>query len=412
MINNEPTKPFSVREIREQFPALRRLVYNKNLIYFDNGATSQKPQVVLDAINKYYSKDNANIHRGVHYMSQKATTEFEEARKIVQRYINARKSEEIIFTKGTTDGINLVANSFGSLLQEGDEILITAMEHHSNIVPWQMLCERKNLKLKVAPINKKGELIIEEFDKLLSKNTKLIAVTHISNTLGTINPVKELAEKAHAVGAKILIDGAQSIQHKKIDVRDLNCDFFVFSGHKVFGPTGIGVLYGKEDLLDRMPPYQGGGDMIERVTFERTTYNELPFKFEAGTPHIAGGICLGEALKYLSSLDIKAIEKHEKDLADYAQDMLDTFEGMRIIGEAKHKTSVVSFVVDGIHPFDIGTLLDKQGIAVRTGHHCTQPLMDFYKIPGTVRASFAFYNTREEIDTFITAVDKSITLLK
>lgn len=411
-MNNEPTKPFSVREIREQFPALRRLVYNKNLIYFDNGATSQKPQVVLDAINKYYSKDNANIHRGVHYMSQKATTEFEEARKIIQQYINARKSEEIIFTKGTTDGINLVANSFGSLLKEGDEILITAMEHHSNIVPWQMLCERKNLKLKVAPINKKGELIIEEFDKLLSKNTKLVAVTHISNTLGTINPVKELGEKAHAVGAKILVDGAQSIQHKKIDVRDLNCDFFVFSGHKVFGPTGIGVLYGKEDLLDRMPPYQGGGDMIERVTFERTTYNELPFKFEAGTPHIAGGICLGEAIKYLSSLDIKAIEKHEKDLADYAQDMLDTFEGMRIIGEAKQKTSVVSFVVDGVHPFDIGTLLDKQGIAVRTGHHCTQPLMDFYKIPGTVRASFAFYNTREEIDTFVDAVDKSISLLK
>ncbi len=411
-MNSEPTKPFSVREIREQFPALKRLVYNKNLIYFDNGATSQKPQVVLDAINKYYSKDNANIHRGVHYMSQKATTEFEEARKIIQHYINARKSEEIIFTKGTTDGINLVANSFGSLLKAGDEILITAMEHHSNIVPWQMLCERKNLILKVAPINKKGELIIEDFDKLLSKNTKLVAVTHISNTLGTINPVKELAEKAHAVGAKILVDGAQSIQHKKIDVRDLNCDFFVFSGHKVFGPTGIGVLYGKEDLLDRMPPYQGGGDMIERVTFERTTYNELPFKFEAGTPHIAGGICLGEAVKFLSSLDINAIEKHEKELADYAQDMLDTFEGMRIIGEAKNKTSVVSFFVDGIHPFDIGTLLDKQGIAVRTGHHCTQPLMDFYKIPGTVRASFAFYNTREEIDTFIAAVDKSITLLK
>jgi cysteine desulfurase/selenocysteine lyase len=412
MMNSEPTKPFSVREIREQFPALRRLIYNKNLIYFDNGATSQKPQVVLDAINKYYSKDNANIHRGVHYMSQKATTEFEEARKLIQQYLNAKKSEEIIFTKGTTDGINLVAHSFGELLKPGDEILITAMEHHSNIVPWQMLCERKNLILKVAPINKRGELIIEEFDKLLTKNTKLVAVTHISNTLGTINPVKELAEKAHAVGAKILVDGAQSIQHKKIDVRDLNCDFFVFSGHKVFGPTGIGVLYGKEDLLDRMPPYQGGGDMIERVTFERTTYNELPFKFEAGTPHIAGGICLGEAIKFLSSLDIHAIEKHEKELADYAQDMLDTFEGMRIIGEAKNKTSVVSFFVDGVHPFDIGTLLDKQGIAVRTGHHCTQPLMDFYKIPGTVRASFAFYNTREEIDTFITAVEKSITLLK
>jgi cysteine desulfurase/selenocysteine lyase len=405
-------KPFIVREIREEFPALRQQVYGKNLIYFDNGATSQKPQVVLDAINKYYSKDNANIHRGVHFMSQRATTEFEEARKIIQRYIKARKSEEVIFTKGTTDSINLVAFSFGELLKEGDEILITAMEHHSNIVPWQMLCERKNLKLRVAPINKKGELIMEEFDKLLNERTKLVSITHISNTLGTINPVKEIAQKAHAVGAKILVDGAQSIQHMPIDVKDLDCDFFVFSSHKVFGPTGIGVLYGKEDLLDKMPPYQGGGDMISKVTFERTTYNELPFKFEAGTPHIAGGICLGEAIKFLSELDINAIQRHEKELAEYAQDMLDTFEGMRIIGEAKHKTSVVSFVVDGIHPFDLGTLLDKQGIAVRTGHHCTQPLMDFFGIPGTVRASFAFYNTRQEIDTFIAAVEKSIGMLR
>jgi cysteine desulfurase/selenocysteine lyase len=405
-------KPFIVREIREEFPALRQQVYGKNLIYFDNGATSQKPQVVLDAINKYYSKDNANIHRGVHFMSQRATTEFEEARKIIQRYIKARKSEEVIFTKGTTDSINLVAFSFGELLKEGDEILITAMEHHSNIVPWQMLCERKNLKLRVAPINKKGELIMEEFDKLLNDRTKLVSITHISNTLGTINPVKEIAQKAHAVGAKILVDGAQSIQHMPIDVKDLDCDFFVFSSHKVFGPTGIGVLYGKEDLLDKMPPYQGGGDMISKVTFERTTYNELPFKFEAGTPHIAGGICLGEAIKFLSELDINAIQRHEKELAEYAQDMLDTFEGMRIIGEAKHKTSVVSFVVDGIHPFDLGTLLDKQGIAVRTGHHCTQPLMDFFGIPGTVRASFAFYNTRQEIDTFIAAVEKSIGMLR
>lgn len=405
-------KPFIVREIREEFPALRQQVYGKNLIYFDNGATSQKPQVVLDAINKYYSKDNANIHRGVHFMSQRATTEFEEARKIIQRYIKARKSEEVIFTKGTTDSINLVAFSFGELLKEGDEIMITAMEHHSNIVPWQMLCERKNLKLRVAPINKKGELIMEEFDKLLNERTKLVSITHISNTLGTINPVKEIAQKAHAVGAKILVDGAQSIQHMPIDVKDLDCDFFVFSSHKVFGPTGIGVLYGKEDLLDKMPPYQGGGDMISKVTFERTTYNELPFKFEAGTPHIAGGICLGEAIKFLSQLDIDAIQRHEKELAEYAQDMLDTFEGMRIIGEAKHKTSVVSFVVDGIHPFDLGTLLDKQGIAVRTGHHCTQPLMDFFGIPGTVRASFAFYNTRQEIDTFIAAVEKSIGMLR
>jgi cysteine desulfurase/selenocysteine lyase len=405
-------KPFSVREIREQFPALRQTVYGKNLIYFDNGATSQKPQVVLDAINRYYSKDNANIHRGVHFMSQKATTEFEEARITIQKYLNAKKSEEIIFTKGTTDGINLVAYSFGELLKEGDEILISAMEHHSNIVPWQMLCERKKLILKVAPINQKGELIEEEFDKLLSNRTKLVAFTHISNTLGTINPVKELAKKAHAVGAKILVDGAQSIQHMKVDVRDLDCDFYVFSSHKVFGPTGIGVLYGKEDLLDRMPPYQGGGDMIAKVTFERTTYNELPHKFEAGTPHIAGGICLGEAIRFLDALDIDAIQRHEKELAHYAQDMLDTFEGVRIIGEAKQKTSVVSFVVDKIHPFDIGTLLDKQGIAVRTGHHCTQPLMDFFKIPGTVRASFAFYNTKEEVDTFIAAVEKSISILK
>ena len=409
----EGTKtPFNVREIREQFPALRQQVYGKNLIYFDNGATSQKPQVVLDAINKYYSKDNANIHRGVHFMSQRATTEFEEARKIVQQYINAKSSDEVIFTKGTTDGINLVAFSLGELLKEGDEIVITAMEHHSNIVPWQMLCERKHLKLRVAPINKKGELIIEEFDKVLNERTKLVAVTHISNTLGTINPVKELAAKAHAVGAKILVDGAQSIQHMPVDVRDMDCDFFVFSSHKVFGPTGIGVLYGKEALLDAMPPYQGGGDMIAKVTFEKTTYNQLPFKFEAGTPHIAGGICLGEAIRFLSGLDINGIQQHEKELADYAQDMLDTFEGMRIIGEAKQKTSVVSFVVDGLHPFDIGTLLDKQGIAVRTGHHCTQPLMDFFAIPGTVRASFAFYNTRQEVDQFIAAVEKSIQMLK
>jgi cysteine desulfurase/selenocysteine lyase len=405
-------KQFNVREIREQFPALRQLIYNKNLIYFDNGATSQKPQVVLDAINNYYSKDNANIHRGVHYMSQKATTEYETARKTIQTYLHAKKSEEIIFTKGTTDGINLVAYSYGELLSAGDEILITAMEHHSNIVPWQMLCERKNLTLRVAPINKKGELILEEFDKLLSTKTKLVAVTHISNTLGTINPVKELIQKAHAVGAKVLVDGAQSIQHMPIDVIDMDCDFFVFSGHKVFGPTGIGVLYGKEALLDKMPPYQGGGDMIAKVTFERTTYNELPFKFEAGTPHIAGGICLGKAFEFLSTIDMVAVQQYEKELAEYAQDLLDTFEGMRIIGEAKKKTSVVSFVMDGIHPFDIGTLLDKQGIAVRTGHHCTQPLMDFYGIPGTVRASFAFYNTRQEVDTFIAAVERSINMLK
>jgi cysteine desulfurase / selenocysteine lyase len=408
----EKKKPFNVREVREQFPALRRLIYGKNLIYFDNGATSQKPQMVLDAINLYYSKDNANIHRGVHYMSQKATTGYEEARKTVQNYINAEHDHEIIFTKGTTDSINLVASSYGELLSPGDEIVITTMEHHSNIVPWQMLCQRKGLKLRVAPINKKGELILEEYEALLNEKTKLVSVTHISNALGTINPVKEMAKMAHAVGAKILVDGAQSIQHKKIDVRDLDCDFFVFSSHKVFGPTGVGVLYGKEDLLNKMPPYQGGGDMIDRVTFERTTYNELPFKFEAGTPHIAGVICMGKAIEFLAGLDMDAVEKYETELADYAQNLLCTFEGMKIVGDAKHKTSVVSFNVEGLHPFDIGTLLDKQGIAVRTGHHCTQPLMDFFKIPGTIRASFAFYNTKEEIDIFIAAVEKSINMLR
>jgi cysteine desulfurase / selenocysteine lyase len=410
-MENASTRKMSVREIRQDFPALRQQVYGKNLIYFDNGATSQKPQMVLDAINQYYSMDNANIHRGVHHLSQKATSEYEDARETIRKFINAEKKEEIIFTKGTTDGINLVASSFGELLSAGDEIMISAMEHHSNIVPWQMLAERKKLILKVIPINKRGELLLEDYQNLLSAKTKLVAITHISNSLGTINPVEQIIESAHAVGAKVLIDGAQSIQHTKVDVRAMNCDFFVFSGHKVFGPTGIGVLYGKEAILDEMPPYQGGGDMISKVTFERTTYNELPFKFEAGTPHIAGGICLGTALNYLSQFNSKELEEYERDLTEYAQEMLETFENITLIGTAKNKTSVVSFHVHGIHPFDIGTLLDKQGIAVRTGHHCTQPLMDFYQIPGTVRASFAFYNTREEIDQFIAAVEKSISML-
>jgi len=411
MENSLPRK-FNVREIREDFPALRQTVYGKNLIYFDNGATSQKPQMVIDAINKYYSKDNANIHRGVHHLSQKATTEYEAARTTIANYLNAGAAHEIIFTKGTTDGINLVASSFGALLKAGDEIIISAMEHHSNIVPWQMLCERVGCILKVIPISKKGELLLEEYEKLLNNNTKLVSITHISNTLGTINPIKKIIQKAHEVGAKVLVDGAQSIQHTRVDVKELDCDFFVFSGHKVFGPTGIGVLYGKEAILNKMPPYQGGGDMILKVTFERTTYNELPFKFEAGTPHIAGAICLGKAFEYLQQFDLKDIEKHELELADYAKDLLLTFEGLHLIGDAKNKTSVVSFIVDGIHPFDLGTILDKQGIAVRTGHHCTQPLMDFYKIPGTVRASFAFYNTKEEIDAFIKALEKGISMLK
>jgi cysteine desulfurase/selenocysteine lyase len=404
-------KNFNVKEIREQFPALRQQVYGKNLIYFDNGATSQKPQLVLDTMDKFYRLDNANIHRGVHYLSQQATTEFEKARKTIQVYINATSTDEIIFTKGTTDAINLVANSFGSMLKSGDEIIISAMEHHSNIVPWQMLCERVGCVLKVIPINKKGELIMDEYDKLLSEKTKLVSVTHISNALGTINPVKTIIKKAQAVGAKVLLDGAQSIQHKSIDVLDLDCDFYTFSGHKVFGPTGIGVLYGKEALLDSMPPYQGGGDMISKVSFEKTTYNTLPFKFEAGTPHIAGGIGLGKAFEFLNTLDMDAVLKYEKEITDYAQDLITNFGGVEIIGDAKNKTSVVSFTIDKIHPFDLGTLLDKQGIAVRTGHHCAQPIMDFFEIPGTTRASFAFYNTREEIDTFIQAVDRSINML-
>jgi cysteine desulfurase/selenocysteine lyase len=405
-------RKFNLREIREDFPALRQTVYGKNLIYFDNGATSQKPQYVIDAINKYYSKDNANIHRGVHHLSQKATNEYEASRKTIATYLNAKHTHEIIFTKGTTEGINLVAFSFGQLLQKGDEIIISAMEHHSNIVPWQMLCERVGCVLKVIPINKKGEIIYDEYLQLLNDKTKLVAVSHISNSLGTINPIKKMIDEAHKVGAKVLIDGAQSIQHTKIDVQALDCDFYVFSGHKVFGPTGIGVLYGKETILNKMPPYQGGGDMILKVTFEKTTYNELPFKFEAGTPHIAGAICLGKAIEYLNQFNIEDLEKHELELADYATDLLLTFEGLHIIGESKKKTSVVSFIVDGAHPFDIGTLLDKQGVAVRTGHHCTQPVMDFYKIPGTVRASFAFYNTKEEIDYFIAALDKAITMLR
>ena len=408
---NMGSSPFSVHAIRELFPALRQQVYGKQLIYFDNGATSQKPQVVLDTLQKYYALENANIHRGVHYLSQQATSAYEQARRTIQTYIGAKSPDEIIFTKGTTDAINLVAFSFGELLKAGDEILITAMEHHSNIVPWQLLCERKGCVLKVVPITKKGELDLDAFDTLLNERTKLLAITHISNTLGTINPVQDLIQKAHRVGAKVLLDGAQSIQHLQIDVKQLDCDFYCFSGHKVFGPTGIGILYGKEEILEKMPPYQGGGDMIAKVTFERTTYNTLPLKFEAGTPHIAGAIGLGSAIEFLYSLDLEAAAAHELELTKYAQGILDTFEGLHIIGEAKNKTSVVSFTIDNMHPFDLGTLLDKQGIAVRTGHHCTQPLMDFFQIPGTVRASFAFYNTKEEIDTFVAALERSMQIL-
>lgn len=412
MITEASTIPFDLSRIRTDFPILQRKVNGKDLVYFDNGATSQKPQVVIDAITKYYSDNNANIHRGVHYLSQLATTQYEDARIVIQKYINAPLSQEVLFTKGTTDSINLVASSLGELFTAGDEIIISAMEHHSNIVPWQMLCERKGCVLKVIPINEAGELIMTKFDQLLSPKTKLVSITHISNTLGTINPIEEIIKKTHAIGGYVLIDGAQSIQHIKVDVQALDCDFFAFSGHKVFGPTGVGILFGKKEILDKMPPYQGGGDMIAKVTFEKTTYNELPHKFEAGTPHISGGICLGTAITYLSQLDLDDIHAHEMELANYAEEKLLQFDGLRIIGTAKNKTSVVSFIVDGIHPFDLGTLLDKQGIAVRTGHHCTQPLMDFYQIPGTVRASFAFYNTKEEIDVFIHAMERSLRMLR
>ena len=400
-----------LKNIRDSFPILDEKVNNHPLIYFDNGATTQKPQCVIDAINTYYTKENSNIHRGVHYLSQQATKSYEDARLLIKDYLNASSSQEIIFTKGTTDGINLVAYSLGDQFESGDEIMISGMEHHSNIVPWQLLCERKGLKLIVVPILENGELNMYAFDKLLSPKTKLIAITHVSNTLGTINPIKDIIKKGHDVGAKVLIDGAQSLQHFSIDLQELDCDFFVFSGHKVFGPTGIGVLYGKKEILDSMIPYQGGGDMIAKVSFEKTTYNDLPFKFEAGTPNIVGGIALGAAINFMSSVDKVALAKHEDDLLEYAQSQLIKINGLKIIGTASDKSSVVSFVVDNIHPFDIGTILDQLGIAVRTGHHCTQPLMDFYSIPGTVRASFSLYNTKEEIDIFIKALVKGIQML-
>lgn len=405
----EKTK--NIDEIRAQFPILNRKVNGKPLVYFDNGATTQKPNSVIQRISGYYSNENANIHRGVHYLSQQATVDYEAAREKIQHYIGAEFSHEVLFTKGTTDSINLVAFSFGELLQKGDEIIISAMEHHSNIVPWQMLCERKGCNLKVIPMSEKGELDYTTFESFLSPKTRLLSITHISNALGTINPVEKMIKAAHKAGAKVLIDGAQSIQHIKVDVQALDCDFYAFSGHKLFGPTGIGVLYGKEALLNEMPPYQGGGDMISDVTFEKTTYNTLPHKFEAGTPNIAGGIGLGTAFDFLASLDMKAVEEHEQELLEYATEKLKGVEGLRIYGEAEHKTSVISFLIDGTHPYDVGTLLDKMGVAVRTGHHCTQPIMDYYQIPGTIRASFALYNTKKEIDIFVEALQRIVPML-
>jgi cysteine desulfurase/selenocysteine lyase len=400
-----------IQKIRADFPILSQKVNGKPLVYFDNGATSQKPQVVIDAIEKYYQEKNANIHRGVHTLSQLATDAYEISRAKVQNHINAKFLHEVLFTSGTTFGINLVANGFASILKPGDEVLVSSLEHHSNIVPWQMLCEKTGATLKVIPMNENGELIMSEYDKLLSPKTKIVTVNHISNALGTINPIKYMIDKAHEAGAAILIDGAQAVPHLKPDVQALDCDFYAFSGHKMCGPTGTGILYGKEEWLNKLPPYQGGGEMIKEVTFEKTTYAELPHKFEAGTPNIAGGIVLGTAIDYMNEIGFENIQKQELELLDYATKRLLEIDGLKIFGNSEAKTSVVSFNIDGIHPYDIGTIIDKLGIAVRTGHHCAQPIMNFYGIPGTIRASFSFYNTKEEIDALVDAVKKAQMML-
>jgi len=400
-----------INKIRADFPILSQKVNGKPLVYFDNGATSQKPQVVIDAISKYYQEINANIHRGVHTLSQLATDAYEISRGKLQNHINAKFAHEVLFTAGTTHGINLVANGFASILKPGDEVLVSALEHHSNIVPWQMLCEKTGATLRVIPMNENGELIMSEYDTLLSDKTKIVTVNHISNALGTVNPIKYMIDKAHEVGAAILIDGAQAVPHLKPDVQELDCDFYVFSGHKICGPTGTGILYGKEAWLNKLPPYQGGGEMIKEVTFKKTTYAELPHKFEAGTPNIAGGIVLGTAVDYMNEVGFDNIQQQEKELLEYGTKRLLEIEGLKIFGTAKEKTSVISFNIEGIHPYDIGTIIDKLGIAVRTGHHCAQPIMDFFKIPGTIRASFAFYNTKEEIDVMVEAIKKAQLML-
>lgn len=404
---------FNVNEIRKDFPILSRTVNGKPLVYFDNGATAQKPQSVIDVILHYYAFQNSNIHRGVHTLSREITIAYEEARKTIQLHLNAKQASEIIFTKGTTESINLVAHCFGNLaITEGDEIIITQMEHHSNIVPWQQLCIERKAILKYIPINQDGELILEELPKLITPKTKLVSFTHISNTLGTINPVKDIIAIIRSLSnAAILIDGAQAVPHLKPDVQDLDCDFYVFSGHKLFGPTGVGVLYAKEEWLQKFGPYQTGGGTIKTVTLQKTEFADSPLKFEAGTPHIEGGVGLAAAIKYITEIGFENIQKHEDDLLQYATKQLKEIEGLVIYGNAKHKTSVISFNVGSIHPFDIGTLLDKYGVAIRSGHHCTQPLWQFYNIPGTIRASFAFYNTFEEVDVFIEALKKSIRLL-
>ncbi len=401
-----------INKIRSNFPILSRKVNGKDLIYFDNGATTQKPKQVIDSIINYYSNLNSNVHRGVHTLSQEATTAFEEARKYIAGFINAKSEKEIIFTKGTTESINLMSDVLSDWIQKGDEIIITSMEHHSNLVPWQQLCKEKEARLKVVPADNNGELDMDLFVEMLNPNVKLIAITHISNVLGTINPVKELTAKAHEFGIPVLVDGAQAIAHTKVDVQDLNCEFYCFSAHKAYGPMGIGVLFGKEAWMKQLKPYQFGGEMIESVSFEETTFNTLPYKYEAGTPNVEGVLAMEAALKYISELGIENIQEYEDELLEYATIKLKEIEGMRIIGTAKNKTAVLSFVVHGIHPYDIGTLLDQMGIAVRTGNHCAQPLIEQFNIPGTVRASFAVYNTKEEVDIFIEGLKKTLTMLK
>lgn len=394
-----------IARIRNDFPILRVMKNGRPLIYLDNAATSQKPQCVIDRLERYYASENANIHRGVHFLSQRSTDAYEEARNTIARFLNAKLTCEIIFTRGATEGINLVAHSFGrQRVGQGDEILISAMEHHSNIVPWQLLCEEKGAKLKVAPINDEGELIFEEFERLLSAKTKLVAMSHVSNALGTVNPVKAIIDAAHSRGIPVLLDGAQSAPHVSIDVQALDCDFFVCSGHKMCGPTGIGVLYGKAELLDNMPPYQGGGDMILSVTFEKTTFNTLPHKFEAGTPHIEGVIGLAAAVDYLKAIGMERIGRYEKELLEYGTRILSGIDGVRLVGTAKEKAGVLSFVMESAHPHDIGQILDDYGIAIRAGHHCAQPVMERFGIPGTARASLAFYNTKEELDALGEAI--------
>ena len=396
-----------VTAIRKDFPILAQQVHGKPLIYLDNAATSQKPRCVIDALTHFYLMDNANIHRGVHQLSERSTQSYEAARGKVQRFLNAAKAREIIFVRGATEGINLVAQTYGRThVSAGDEIVISTMEHHSNIVPWQMLCEEKGAVLRVIPINDRGEVEFDQFEKLLNHRTRLVAVSHVSNALGTINPVREIVKTAHSCNVPVLIDGAQAVPHMKVDVRNLDCDFYVFSGHKVFGPTGIGVLYGKEQLLEEMPPWQGGGDMIRSVTFEKTTYNELPYKFEAGTPDIAGVIGLGAAIDYLDQIGMDAVAAHEHDLLEYGTRALESISGLRLIGTAREKAGVLSFVIDGVHPHDAGTILDREGVAVRTGHHCAQPVMDRFGVSATTRASLAFYNTREDIDALVAGIQK------